>query len=173
MAVPVQKFREVVFQILYSYDMSKADNENMVELLSNELSISKKTVRDALERVKQILLHQDEIDDTIARTSLSYAFERIQSVERNILRLGTFEILFDKNIPQKVAIAEAMRLARKFSTKESASFINAILDTISKANSGEQTSPNLLKESTDQLLKSEQAAQQAAQEKKDKKVSNK
>lgn len=169
MSVPAQKFREIVFQMLYSHDMGKAENEAMLELLTNELAVTKKVVRQAQERAQQIIDRQHKIDDLIAQTSYSYQFERIQSVERNILRLGTFEILFDETIPHKVAIAEAMRLARKFSTKESASFINAILDTIYKSSQGQNIDTNLLKKSAEELAQSEAVAHKASQEKTDNK----
>jgi N utilization substance protein B len=53
-------------------------------------------------------------------------------VERNLLRLGAYEIYFSKSVPPKVAISEAVRLARKFASSESANFINAILDALYK-----------------------------------------
>lgn len=133
MSIPIQKYREVVFQLLYSSDMGLTDEKHMVDMLSQELSVSKKNVRDAQQRVHLIRSHLSEIDRMIAEVSKSYDFERIHSVERNILRLSVFELHFDnEKIPHKVVIAEAMRLARKFGTKESASFINAILDNIHK-----------------------------------------
>lgn len=166
MPVPVQKFREVVFQMLYSQDIGKASDEHMLELLSNELAVSKKCVREALDRVKQIQQHLPEIDSLITKTSHSYEFERIQSVERNILRLATYEMLFDKQIPYKVAVAEALRLARKFSTKESASFVNAILDAIYKSTQGQPVDAQHIKQKSDTLAESEAAAHKASQEKK-------
>lgn len=132
MPLPQQKFREIVFQLLYSYDMSQATEEDMLPLIMTELSVTKKAVQEAQMRVQAILAKLNEIDKMIAVASLSYAFERIASVERNILRLGVFELLFDDDIPPKVAISEAMRLARKFGTPESAAFINAIMDNLYK-----------------------------------------
>lgn len=167
MAVPIQKFREIVFQILYSQDIARATDEHMIELLCNELAVTKKTVKEAINRVHQLRSHQEEIDKLIAKTSISYEFERIQSVERNILRLGVFEILHDDNIPTKVAIAEAMRLARKFSTKESSSFINAILDAIQKSQLGEKIDSTTLKVTAEELIQSEKTAHQASLEKKE------
>lgn len=155
MAVPQQKFRELVFQLLYSYDMGRANEIDMIELMMAELAVTKKTVRTAQESVQAILSKQPEIDALIAKTSTSYAFERIQSVERNILRLGAFEVLFDQSVPPKVAIAEAMRLSRKFGTLESASFVNAILDSIYKATLGEPVDAEQLKESVQLLVESE------------------
>lgn len=132
MSIPQQKFREIVFQMLYSYDLGRATEDDMLPLLMEELSVSKEAVVKAQERVRSILKDKDAIDDIISKTTVSYAFERIHSVERNILRLGVYELMFDNAIPPKVAIAEAMRLARKFGAPESASFINAVMDNLYK-----------------------------------------
>lgn len=165
MPLPAQKFREVVFQMLYSHDIGRASEEDMLTLLMHELSITKKTVREAQARVRAIIEKQSEIDAMIAKTSQSYVFERIQTVERNILRLGAFELFYDDEIPPKVAIAEAMRLARKFSTPESSTFINAVLDTLYKESIGEQVDTSDMQNSIDKLNQSEKLAREAAQEK--------
>lgn len=162
MSLPAQKFREVVFQMLYSYDTGRATDEDMLDLLSSELAVTKKSVREAQMRVHQLLSHLPEIDALISNTSQSYAFERIQTVERNILRLGIYEMVFDPAIPEKVAIAEAMRLARKFSTKESATFINAILDASLKARQGDVVEENKLQESAEELNLIEEVSKEAA-----------
>lgn len=162
MPVPVQKFREAVFQMLYSSDIGRPDDEDLIELLMNELSITKKVAQDALERVQSIRVKLPEIDTMIGKTSQSYSFERIQSVERNILRLGVFELFFDDTIPPKVALAEALRLTRKFGTKESATFVNAILDTLYKERLGEETDPSQLHQSAAELAESEQRAKEAS-----------
>lgn len=133
MSIPQQKFREIVFQLLYSHDMGQATEADMLPMMMNELLVTKKVVVQAQERVRAILEKQSEIDQLITKTSESYAFERISSVERNILRLGICEMLFDDTVPPVVAIAEAVRLARKFGSPESASFVNAVLDHIHKA----------------------------------------
>lgn len=162
MTIPAQKFREVVFQLLYSYDIGKASDESMIDLLSKELAVSKTVVRDANSRVQEILKHREEIDTIIAETSYAYAFERIQSVERNILRIGVYELLHDKDVAPKIAIAEAMRLSRKFSTKESATFINAILDAVYKKSVGKPADPKELAKSAEELEKIEKVSQEAS-----------
>lgn len=162
MTLPQQKFREVVFQLLYSHDMGHGSEEEMIPLLMAELAITKKTVRTAQERVQTIIAQQQSIDDLISKASLSYAFERIPSVERNILRLGVFEMLYDQTIPPKVAIAEAMRLARKFSTPESASFINAIMDNLYKSSRGEEVDVDTFTSTVALMTKSESIAHEAS-----------
>lgn len=153
MALPQQKFREIVFQLLYSYDIGEANDEDMLFLLMAELAVTKQSVRTAQTRARTILARKDELDDFIAKASISYAFERIPSVERNILRIGVFEMLFDDQIPPKVALAEALRLTRKFATPESATFVNAVLDNIYKSSQGiSDTEPPLGTERLEPLM---------------------
>lgn len=156
MAIPQQKFREVVFQLLYILDLGDGDEKDVQALIMEELSVTKKVVREAREKVQKIIAKQNEIDKIISQTSQSYSFERIQTVERNILRLGVFEILFNGEIPPKVAIAEAVRLARKFSTPESALFINAILDSVYKASLGEKVDSKQIDKVVEKMIESEE-----------------
>lgn len=168
MALSQQKFREMVFQLLYSDDLSHLEEEAMIELMMAQLAVSKRNVKQALEKVTAIRHKLNEIDPLITSVSTSYDFHRIQAVTKNILRLGVFELFFDESIPPKVAIAEAMRLSRKFSTPESAAFVNALLDHLYQMKQGQ---PDIdvveLEKQAQQLAESEQRAQQAAQEAKD------
>ncbi len=162
MAVAPQKFREVVFQLLYAHDLGRGTDDDMLNLIAQELELSKKNVKEAQARVHLVLAELDKIDALIAKTSHSYAFERIQTVERNILRLGVYELLNDPLVPNAVAIAEALRLARKFSTKESALFVNAILDAIHKSMVGEKPDEALLSKSIEALVQVEEVSEEAA-----------
>lgn len=164
MTIPMQKLREIVFQMLFSYDMGKAEDEDIIDLMMKELSISRSDATVALEKVEEIIAIKEELDSMIAGASFSYEFSRIPSVERNILRLGVFELFFAKEIPNKVAISEAVRLTRKFSTPQAANFVNAILDTLYKAKSGEQVDVNELAKSIDEMAKSEEIAKNPPKE---------
>lgn len=132
MALPPQKFREIVFQMLYSSEFLGTDPEETSLMLMNELKVTKKSVAAAREKVNQILQNLSVIDEKISLHSTDYSFERISRVEKTILRLSLFELLFETDLPPLVAIAEAIRLTRKFGTPESAQFVNAILDRVYK-----------------------------------------
>jgi transcription antitermination protein NusB len=164
MSLPQQKFRELVFQFLYSYDIGRPEEADLMDLLMKELAVTRKAVRAANERVHQLLQHQREIDELISKATISYEFERIQSVERNILRLGVFELFYDPSIPYKVAISEAIRLARKFGTPESSTFINAVLDALYKSSLGEKPNEQEIRKSQDALSLSESVSSEAAQQ---------
>jgi N utilization substance protein B len=163
MAFQQQKFRELVFQLLYSFDVGHPSEEETTILLMKELLVTKKFVKNGIERVAKIREKQKKIDELISGVSVSYQFDRIQSVERNILRLGVFELLFDDEIPAKVAIAEGIRLARKFGTPESASFVNAILDALYKIDLGEAVDQKQVNTSIEALIESEEKASEASQ----------
>lgn len=133
MPLPLQKFREAVFQILYSQDFISGFEET-ISFMMGELKTTRRAMRDAKTRVEEIVARFSEIDPQIAAASTEYRFERISRVEKAILRLALFELLFDPSIPPQIAIGEAVRLCRKFGTPESAHFVNAILDGIYKKN---------------------------------------
>lgn len=128
--IPKKKFREMVFQIIYSQDFNDSIEPKGIFSMLDQCMISKKNMREAQERASKIAIHLKEIDEKIAQFSPEYDFSRISHVEKNILRLGIYEMIHDDDIPPKVAIAEAIRLARKYGTPEGGSFVNAVLDAI-------------------------------------------
>jgi transcription antitermination protein NusB len=131
MTLPPQKLREAVFQMLFSSDF-EAITDEMVEMMMQELKTTRANMREAKSRAEAVISRLSEIDPLIGSGSTEYSFERISRVERTILRLGVFELLFDAALPPLVAIAEAIRLCRKFATNESSQFVNAILDGVYK-----------------------------------------
>lgn len=136
MALSQQKLREIVFQIVYSHDFAQNEADDMIPFLMRQFEVSKKIICQAQERAAVIAPKIAEIDQKIAEAAVSYSFERIPRVEKNILRLGVYELFFAPDIPPKVAIAEAIRLSRKFATPEGSTFVNAILDHIYKKMDG-------------------------------------
>ena len=90
---------------------------------------------------KKLLLgiweNRESLDRTIAQASLHWRLERMSHVDRNILRMGVFEILHMEDIPPKVSIDEAVEMGKKFGTEESGAFINGILDKIYDTTEGD------------------------------------
>ncbi len=167
MSLPKKKFRELVFQLLYSHYMGKSNHADMIPIMMAELHVTKRAVLDALARVEKIVAVEAEMNSVIGEISISYQIKRIQSAELNVLRLGFFELLYDETIPPKVVIAEAVRLCLKFSTPAASHFVNAILDHIYKKRLGlgaeESHSIMPLPEAVETLLASEQLAEEASQ----------
>ncbi len=127
-----QKFRELAFQLLFCFDARGEIREEVVAVVREQVCVSLEDTLLAMERAKSVYSHREDLDKTIAAASTSYDIVRIQKVELNVLRLAIFELLYDVDVPNKVAIAEGIRLCRKFSTPESSSYVNALLDGILK-----------------------------------------
>lgn len=132
MAQSMQKFRQIVFQLLYSRSFPGVSDE--LSLVIRQNAIPKKQAREALIRVHAIAEKIPEFDKLIEAKAIDYELDRISKIERSILHLGLFELLYT-DLPDKVAISEAVRLSRKFSTREAAAFVNAILDVVHKEHS--------------------------------------
>ena len=80
--------------------------------------------------IRGALEHRDAIDDHIKKHAKNWEFHRIATVDRNIMRLAIYEMLFREDIPPIVSINEAVDIAKKFSTQDSGKFVNGILDKV-------------------------------------------
>lgn len=132
MSLQPQKFREIVLQLLYSADVTHQEMESTAYLLMAELKVTKRSVKEAESFASQVQEKIPLLDEKISCLSTDYSLDRISRVEKNVLRLGMYELLYRSEIPPLVAISEAIRLTRKFGTPESAQFVNAILDRLYK-----------------------------------------
>ena len=125
--------RECALQVLYQLDITNDKPENALE---NFWSNRKDEEIDALlkefssELVKGVAENLEEIDKKIVKYAANWQLKRMAVVDRNIMRLGCFELLYREDIPPKVSINEAVELAKKFSGIESGKFVNAILDKV-------------------------------------------
>jgi len=79
-----------------------------------------------------IVDHREVLDRMIGDRTVGWRFERLSLIDRNILRIGAFEILYAEDVPPEVAIDEAVEMAKRFGTDQGPSFINGILDRIWK-----------------------------------------
>ncbi|MCL4490621.1 MAG: transcription antitermination factor NusB [Nitrospirae bacterium] len=84
------------------------------------------------EIVKGTILNSKKIDSIIQKVAEKWTLSRMAAIDRNILRAATYELLFRRDIPSAVTINEALEIAKKYSTADSASFINGILDKVAK-----------------------------------------
>jgi N utilization substance protein B len=108
------------------------EKKSLTILLMDQLKVTKKLVREAFLVVEKMEGRLEEIDNVIKEHSVEYRFERISQAELTVIRLGVFELLYEKALPDKVIFAEAIRLCRKFSTPQGANFVHAVLDSIYK-----------------------------------------
>jgi transcription antitermination protein NusB len=133
-----RRSREVALQILYCMDMSASPPDEAISshyefMTTGEEKESQASVliRPFAERlVHGVYLHQHEIDQTLKSASEHWRLDRMSIVDRNILRIALFEMLYCPDVPPKVSINEAIDIGKKFGSEESGSFINGILDNI-------------------------------------------
>ena len=129
------KARELALQLLYQADVTSAGVKELVDdffaMAAN--SEEEPSVRAfATELATSVSDNLVAIDETIAMSATNWQLDRMATVDRNILRLASFELLFRDDIPPKVAINEAVELAKKYGDLESGKFVNGILDKINK-----------------------------------------
>jgi len=125
--------REFALQVLYQMDITRDNPDLSLENFWNahEQEQIEKETKDFTEGlIKGVGNNLDVIDKRISQYATNWQLERMAVVDRNILRLGCYEIIFREDIPPKVSINEAVELAKKYSDLEAGKFVNAILDKI-------------------------------------------
>lgn len=136
-----RKAREYSLQFLYRTDFtdnlksedtrnSFSDNFDLFWQETGEKDLETKLF--AKDLISGTIEHIEEIDSIIQDAAEKWTITRMASIDRNILRFSVYELLFRKDIPAAVTINEAIEIAKKYSTSESAAFINGILDKIAK-----------------------------------------
>lgn len=125
-----QRSRELALQALFQLDFNKNNVLDAVELFCKNFEVSKSARPFFSRLVEGVLQHKNDIDQFIERFSSNWKISRMSRVDRNIMRLAAFELLYCDDIPFKVSINEAVNLGKKYGTKESGAFINGILDSI-------------------------------------------
>ena len=126
-----RKARATALQALYEFDSVGHEVEAAVERLSTGSGLSEETNSFARELISGVVRNRKEIDSHIQKFAPSWPIEQMAMVDRSILRLAIFEILFDNGVPVKVAINEAIELAKLFANDNSAKFINGVLGSVS------------------------------------------
>jgi transcription antitermination protein NusB len=129
--------RSIVLQSLFEWDLNAIDRKEVIEVLDRNIEefAPNKTDRPFMERLLEgILGKQTELDLVITKAAPEWPLDRISPVDRNILRLGLFELLFaDRGeVPAKVAINEAIELAKQFGGDNSSRFVNGVLGAVYK-----------------------------------------
>jgi transcription antitermination factor NusB len=127
------KAREYVLQMLYQVDITRGSWQEILKSFwenSDQKENSEELKDFSAELLGGVVNHIQEIDEKISKYAANWQLERMAFVDRNIMRLGCFELLFRQDIPPKVAINEAVELAKKYSGLESGKFVNAILDQV-------------------------------------------
>jgi len=119
------KARKRALDVLFEAEMR---GEPVLELLAERVAAADPPVSDyAAELVRGVHEHADQIDSLLAENARGWTLDRMPAVDRNILRIGAYELLWNDAVPDAVAISEAVALAGELSTDESGSFVNGLL----------------------------------------------
>jgi transcription antitermination factor NusB len=130
--------REIALQLLYEFDTTGTLDAERIKSHSQSRRAAAQTQDYATLLIEGVRKNIKEIDSYIEEFAQNWSLSRMPVVDRTILRIGTYELLFVSDIPPKVAINEAVDLAKRFGGADSGSFINAILDKI-RAKYGKQS----------------------------------
>ena len=133
------KARKRALDVLFEADLRGLPT---LELLSERQSVSEVPVQPyAAELVRGVSAHRERIDELISWNLVDWTLERMPAVDRNILRLGVYELLWADEVPDPVAISEAVALAQALSTDNSPSFVNGVLARIKREKPGLSLDP--------------------------------
>jgi len=125
--------REVALQVLYQIEQNPGFSaEEIQRFCERRLLDDEPMVAFTRALVAGVREHRAGIDEAIQRVAENWRLDRMAAIDRNILRLGAFEILFEADVPAKVAINEALELAKRYSTAQSSRFVNGILDKVAQ-----------------------------------------
>ncbi|ANE48067.1 nitrogen utilization protein B [Paenibacillus swuensis] len=134
--------REITVQCLYHVEMNEVSAETAVAMLIEEASQDNEAnvelndvpvlVAYVRDMVTQITAQKQQVDDVLAVYLKNWQMDRLSRVDRQILRLATFEMVFKEDVPPKVVVNEAIELSKHFGTEESGKFVNGVLGKMIK-----------------------------------------
>jgi len=131
--------RIIAVQAIYAYEICPENSDDILDIiLENDDSDwsalesvpSKDAIRYGKKLYKMVIKIKDELDDLIKERSKNWSINRITLLDRLILRMSLAEMIYEEDVPPKVSISEGVEIAKHFSTDESGSFVNGILDSV-------------------------------------------
>ena len=124
--------REFAMQLLYAVEVGKEAFAEALQGLSEDPDLPQDAREYGTRLARKVLESQADLDARIAATASNWDLERIAIVDKLIIRCAVAELMYMQDVPLKVAINEAVDIAKKFSTGESSRFVNGVLDAIAK-----------------------------------------
>jgi transcription antitermination protein NusB len=124
--------REVALQLLFHWDLNvqQALTDDDLELFWQFRQTTRGIQLNAVSLLNGVIASQGPIDEKISKYTANYELRRISAVDRNILRMAIYEMMYATDVPPIVAINEAIEIAKKFGTMESGKFVNGVLDRV-------------------------------------------
>lgn len=125
--------REIALQLLYQEDLNADQAEDVrLSFLHGRLQYNRKLIEFAKSLLDGVQQNREAIDRALELTARNWRLSRMAATDRNVLRLGAYEILFG-DTPDRVAVNEAIELAKRYGTNNSAQFVNGVLDRLMKS----------------------------------------
>jgi len=124
--------REAALKTLFQVGLGGAQPDFALEQLILEDGLTEDAARFARRLIDGVLAEQPEVDRILAQLSIDWSLKRMANIDRTLLRLAVYELLFCPDIPVSVAINEAVELAKLYSTQQSSRFVNGILSSVAK-----------------------------------------
>lgn len=125
-----RKAREIALQVLYAIDVLHIDAKEAITLFWNNFQATEDSRKFSTLLIEGAWDNRDQIDDLIRSCSENWSLERMSRVDRNILRMAVYELLYCPTIPPKVTLNEAIDIGKMYGSENSGSFINGILDAV-------------------------------------------
>lgn len=151
--------RTLAMQSLFLWDFQGSKKENFKKIIADIFANFAPSFNDQgfVDRlIKGVMDKQSEIDEYITRYATEWPLDQITIVDRNILRIGVFELIYDADIPSKVAINEAIEIAKTFGSESSGKFVNGVLGAIYK---------NILEEGKEKAIDKEDSKKDVVEKK--------
>jgi N utilization substance protein B len=125
-----RRAREIALQVLYQREFNRAETDTALGLFWDNFEALKGAMDFSERIVRGVGQHRDELDRIIEKYSSHWKIDRMAHVDRNILRIAVYELIYCNDIPPKVAINEAVDIGKKFGSEDSGAFINGVLDKV-------------------------------------------
>jgi N utilization substance protein B len=124
--------REAALKMLFGLEATEAEVDGAITLFWREFGGDPEARPYADEAVRGVVDKRAELDETIRLASEHWRIERMTRVDRNVLRLGSWELLYKSDVPRSVILDEAVELAKRYGSEESSAFVNGVLNQIAE-----------------------------------------
>lgn len=131
-----RKGRECALQALYLSDITSLSPEKALHCISNTENLDKKANAFAKHLFEGVQAHKEALDTVIVKHTTNWELNRMAALDRNMLRLGAYELLYELDTPVSVIIDEAIEIVKIYSTDDSGKFVNGVLDKIKRERNG-------------------------------------
>jgi N utilization substance protein B len=125
-----RRAREIALQVLYQREFNRVETEQALTLFWDNFEVLKGSMDFSERIIRGVEEHREDLDHIIEKYSSHWKIDRMAHVDRNILRIAVYELLYCNDIPPKVAINEAIDIGKKFGSEDSGAFINGVLDRV-------------------------------------------